>query len=130
DEKKRQGRNMTTATLSPARGWFDEHRPLLDRALAAIRSREYYSAYPEVPSGKVYGENAQAEGKAAFDRRLGKRFELAQPGTGAWIGAERSPFGLPLHVSYPKPAIDQLLPAIDRSDRKSTRLNSSHANIS
>lgn len=109
---------MTTATISsPAAQWFKEHQPLLDRALGAIRSREYYSAYPEVPSGKVYGENAQAEGKAAFDRRLGKRFELAQPGTSAWIGAERSPFGLPLQITYPRPAIDQLLAAARQAQR-------------
>jgi phenylacetic acid degradation protein paaN len=109
---------MTTATIpSPAREWFREHRPLLDRALAAIKSREYYSAYPEIPSGKIYGESAQAEGKAAFDRRLGKRFELAQPGTGGWTGAERSPFGVPLNVTYPKPSVDQLLAAVRQAQR-------------
>jgi phenylacetic acid degradation protein paaN len=109
---------MTTATIpSPAIGWFNEHQPILGRALAAIRSREYFSAYPETPSGKVYGENAQAEGKAAFDRRLGKRFELAQPGTTGWIGAERSPFGLPLQVSYPKVSLEQLLAAARQAQR-------------
>jgi len=103
---------MTTTTAPPLPlTWFQQHQPMLDHALAATRSREYYSAFPEVPSGKIYGETAQADGKAAFDARLGKRFELAQPGTTAWIGAERSPFGLPIGVTYPKPAIDQLLNA-------------------
>ncbi|MBV8424553.1 MAG: phenylacetic acid degradation protein PaaN, partial [Candidatus Eremiobacteraeota bacterium] len=61
----------TTIAPSPARAWFNEHQPVLDRALAAIKSREYYSAYPESPSPKVYGESAQADGKAALERRLG-----------------------------------------------------------
>ena len=109
---------MTTTTMPtlPAQ-WFAQHQPLLDRALSAIRSREYFSAYPETPSGKIYGENAQADGKAAFDRRLGKRFELAQPGTTGWIGAERSPFGLPIGVTYPKVAIDPLLSAVKAAQR-------------
>ena len=109
---------MTTTTMPtlPAQ-WFAQHQPLLDRALSAIRSREYFSAYPETPSGKIYGENAQADGKAAFDRRLGKRFELAQPGTTGWIGAERSPFGLPIGVTYPKVAIDPLLSAVKGAQR-------------
>ena len=31
------------------------------RALAALAERGYWSAYPEAPSGKVYGETAAAE---------------------------------------------------------------------
>jgi phenylacetic acid degradation protein paaN len=97
--------------------WFNEHQPLLDHALAAIKSREYYSAYPEVPSGKIYGETAQADGKAALEARLGKRFELAQPGTTGWIGAERSPFGVQIGVTYPQVDIDQIIPAMQRAGR-------------
>ena len=108
-----------TATLTPKAGlgWFAQHQPMLDHALATIKSREYYSAFPEVPSGKVYGENAQAEGKAALERRLGKRFELSQPGTTAWIGSERSPFGIQIGISYPRVDIDQMLAAMQRAQR-------------
>ena len=107
----------TTIAPSPARAWFNELQPVLDRALAAIKSREYYSAYPESPSPKVYGESAQADGKAALERRLGKRFELAQPGTTGWIGAERSPFGVNIGVTYPQVDVDQLLLAMQRAQR-------------
>ena len=107
----------TTTAASPAMEWFAQHQPLLDRGLAAMRSREYFSAFPETPSGKIYGEDAQAKGKAAFDARLGKRFELAQPGTSDWIGAERSPFGVPIGVTYPKPALDVFLPAVAAAQR-------------
>lgn len=107
----------TTIAPSPASQWFSEHQPLLDHALAAIKSREYYSAYPEVPSGKIYGENAQAEGKAKLEARLGKRFELAQPGTTGWIGAERSPFGVTIGVTYPQIDADQVIAAMQNAQR-------------
>ncbi|MGH7716436.1 MAG: phenylacetic acid degradation protein PaaN, partial [Vulcanimicrobiaceae bacterium] len=108
----------TTIAPSPAAKWWSEHQPLLEHALAAIKSREYYSAYPEVPSGKIYGENAQAEGKAALENRLGKRFELSQPGTTAWIGAEKSPFGVTIGVTYPQIDAEQLIPAVQRAQRE------------
>lgn len=108
----------TTIAPSPAGKWWSEYQPLLDHALAAIKSREYYSAYPEVPSGKIYGENAQAEGKAALENRLGKRFELSQPGTTGWIGAEKSPFGVTIGVTYPQIDADQVIPAMQRAQRE------------
>ena len=40
-----------------------------------------------MPSPKVYGETAQADGKAAFDGYLGKEFALDQPGQGRLVGA-------------------------------------------
>ena len=45
---------------------FDRHRDTLDKAVNAIRERGFFSAYPEVPSGKIYGETAKADGQAAF----------------------------------------------------------------
>ncbi|MBV8600383.1 MAG: phenylacetic acid degradation protein PaaN [Candidatus Eremiobacteraeota bacterium] len=113
---------MTTTTAPPPAGsaaaaWFDQHQPLLDRALATIRTREYWSAYPESPSPKNYGENAQAQGKTALEARLGTRFELAQPGTVGWIGAERSPFGVAIGVTYPQIDQDALLAAVTRAQR-------------
>jgi phenylacetic acid degradation protein paaN len=108
-----------TTVLAPSLGlaWFQQHQPMLDRALAAIRSREYYAAFPEVPSGKIYGESAQADGQAALERRLGKRFELSQPGTIGWIGAERSPFGVDIGVTYPQVGADQLFAAMQQAQR-------------
>ena len=90
---------------------FECHRKTLDAAAAAIRSRTYWSAYPEIPSGKVYGETAKADGQAAFEARLNKPFPLDQPGTVGTVGAEVSPYGLTLGISYPKANLDVLLPA-------------------
>lgn len=90
-----------------------KHRPTLDQALETIRTRAYWSPHPEHP--KAYGENGSLslpEGKAAFDALLGSRFDLDQPGTDDWTGAETSPYGPELGVTYPHPDIDTLLPAM------------------
>jgi phenylacetic acid degradation protein paaN len=91
--------------------FVDAHRETLDRALAAIADRSYWSNYPESPSPRVYGEDAAAAGLAAYEAHLGTRFELDQPGTVGWIGAERSPYGPELGVTYPKADLDVLLAA-------------------
>ena len=58
---------------------FAKHRPTLDAALAAISRRTYWSAYPEAPSGKIYGESAKGEAEAAFKASLNRPFDLDQP---------------------------------------------------
>ncbi|MFE9937541.1 phenylacetic acid degradation protein PaaN [Streptomyces hirsutus] len=90
-----------------------QHRPTLDRALEAIRTRAYWSPHPEHP--KAYGENGSldlAAGKAAFDALLGTRLDLGQPGTDDWVGGETSPYGVELGVNYPHADLDVLLPAM------------------
>ncbi|MFJ6298737.1 phenylacetic acid degradation protein PaaN [Streptomyces griseoviridis] len=89
------------------------HRPTLDQALEAIRTRAYWSPHPEHP--KAYGENGSldaAAGKAAFNALLGTRLDLGQPGTDDWTGAEESPYGIALGVTYPHADPDVLLPAM------------------
>ncbi len=94
---------------------FERHRKTLEGAIDAIRTRRYFSAYPEVPSGKVYGETAKADGEAAYKARLGKPFKLDQPGSSGTVGGEVSPFtGEALGIRYPKPDLDKLLPAAAR----------------
>jgi phenylacetic acid degradation protein paaN len=97
---------MTTSTVAPApaQALVDRHRATLERALTAIRERAYWSNYPEIPSGRIYGETAAADGKAAFEALLDAPFPLdGQPGTSVTdrVGAERSPYGFDLGVTYP-----------------------------
>ncbi|MBL8673198.1 MAG: phenylacetic acid degradation protein PaaN [Alphaproteobacteria bacterium] len=92
---------------------FEQHKATLEAALAAAASRAYWSAYPEVPSGKSYGETAKDEGAAAFKAMLGQRFALDQPGSGAWAGAEESPYGFPLGITYPQATVAQLVAAAE-----------------
>jgi phenylacetic acid degradation protein paaN len=88
------------------------HRSTLDDAVRAIGARTYWSAYPEVPSGKVYGETAKADGQAAFEARMNTPFEIDMPGVVGRVGAETSPFGPALGIDYPKVDPDVLLPAM------------------
>ena len=80
---------------------FEKHRATLDGALNAIATRGYWSPYPEMPSPKLYGETAAADGKAAFEAHLGKQFELDQPGQTGWGGNEASPYGIEMNIKYP-----------------------------
>jgi phenylacetic acid degradation protein paaN len=94
--------------------YFDKHREKLDAAVAACASREYYSAYDESPSPRVYGESAAGEGKAAFEARLGHEFPLETPGSDGTVSTERSPYGFDLGVSYPRAHdVDALLTAAE-----------------
>src|SRR3954468_1521278 len=93
---------------------FRAHQDTLDKAVVATRTREYYSAFNESPSPRVYGESAAAEGKAAFEAWRGTTFPLDVPGAEGTVATEKSPFGFSLDVSYPRvsPAgIDALLAA-------------------
>ena len=72
---------------------FERHRETLEAAVTALRARTYWSAFAEVPSGRIYGETAKADGQAAFEARLNKPFELDQPGTVGRVGREVSPYG-------------------------------------
>nr|MDP9105635.1 hypothetical protein [Candidatus Eremiobacteraeota bacterium] len=104
-----------TTTLASGADLFARHRDTLDKAREAIRTRAYFSAYPESASGKIYGETAAAEGKAAFEARLGRAFELDQPSTGETASTERSPYGIALGVQYPVADVDAMLAAASRA---------------
>ncbi|OMG72186.1 phenylacetic acid degradation protein PaaN [Burkholderia ubonensis] len=90
---------------------FTKHEDTLKHALAAIESRGYWSPFVEMPSPKVYGESANADGEAAFKSHLDKTFVLDQPAAGETVGAERSPYGIGLGVRYPKSTPDALIAA-------------------
>lgn len=102
--------DMTT-TLASGADLFARHRDTLDKARDAIRTRAYFSAYPESASGKIYGETAAADGKAAFEARLGRPFVLDQPAMRETAATERSPYGIALDVAYPVVDVDALLAA-------------------
>jgi phenylacetic acid degradation protein paaN len=103
---------MTQASAgATAHSYFEQHRERIERALRAIAERSYWSAFPESPSPRVYGETAAAEGEAAFRALLGKDFPLDQPGTTGRVATESSPFGIELGVRYPHPNVDVLLAA-------------------
>ena len=96
---------------------FTKHEDTLHKALAALETRGYWSPFVEMPSPKVYGETANADGEAAFKALLDKTFDLEQPSTGETVGAEVSPFGFPLGVRYPKADPNALIAASAAAQR-------------
>ena len=96
---------------------FSKHEDALQKALTAIETRAYWSPFAEMPSPKVYGETASADGEAAFQFHLNRTFELDQPSTGETVGGESSPFGFALGARYQKSTPDQLIAAAGAAQR-------------
>lgn len=96
--------------------FFAAHRGTLERALRAIRERGHWSAFPEAPSGRIYGETAKADAEAGFSALLNGRFELGQPAE-SWIGDEASPWGPRLGIAYPAAAPDTLVRRAEAASR-------------
>jgi phenylacetic acid degradation protein paaN len=110
---------MTTVTSTGlALDFLDRHRGRLEAAVTASATREYYAAFDESPSPRVYGETAAAEGRAAYDAWLGNDFPLETPGSSGTVASERSPYGIDLEVRYPRVTdIDALMAAARRGMR-------------
>ncbi len=96
--------------------FFERHRATLDRAVEAIANRGYWTPFAESPSPRNYGEGAADAGRAAFDKLANQRFPLTQPATIGQVGGERSPYGIRLGITYPKPDIDGLMAAVEAAE--------------
>ncbi|TYC53100.1 phenylacetic acid degradation protein PaaN [Rhodobacterales bacterium] len=94
---------------------LDRHREMLDDALNAIRTREFWTPFPEVPSGKIYGETAREDGESSFSALLGKPFDLPGHPEESRLGAEVSPWGLELGLSYPAASPETLVAASENA---------------
>lgn len=86
--------------------FFKQHKSLLEDAVAAIETRGYYSAYPEIPSGKFYGENAKQEGLDAFEGYKESSFSFDPFDSSVTVGDERSPYGFNIGTQYPFVAVE------------------------
>lgn len=82
---------------------FEKHQSIIENAVKAIHSRDFYAQYPEHPSPKIYGETADEEGRKKFQSQVGKKFdELLQADPADWQGQEESPYMQePLNIQYP-----------------------------
>lgn len=109
--------------MSTIAGLIEKHRATIEVATAAWRQRTFYAHWAEVPSGKIYGETAVADGKARFDAQISKPFErLLQPDAHSWYGEEESPYGFPLGITYPIVAHDVLIANAQRAQRRWVQL--------
>jgi len=81
---------------------IEKHQPVIAQAIEAVETRMSWSPYKDSPSTKIHGPEKPPAGKAAFEARLHKKFELDLPGITGWVGEEISPFTQePLGITYP-----------------------------
>jgi len=104
---------VTTTDTAAVHPLAETHRETLEQARQALASRSWFSRYPESPSPRVYGQDAAAEGQAAFEAHLGEDYRglAGQPTDGTTVGSEISPYGPELRVRYPRLDVDAAIAA-------------------
>lgn len=97
---------------SPLDTLIATHAGTLADAIRAVETRISWSPFSDSPSTKIHGAEKPIAGKAAFEARRGRPFDLEQPGIIDWVGAETSPFTRrPLGITYPRCRPDALIAA-------------------
>jgi len=86
---------------------FERHEALLNRAVEAIHTREYWSPYSE--NLKKYPEEQVKSAPEDFKALCNQHFVLEGPASVKKITGERSPYGLDLGTSYDQPDMDHLV---------------------
>jgi phenylacetic acid degradation protein paaN len=103
---------------------IERHKQLIALAIEAVDTRKSWSPFKDSPSTKIHGPEKPVAGKAAFEARLGQRFDLGQPGVTHWVGEEVSPYtqealGITYPVSDPAALVEaasKALPAWAKAD--------------
>ena len=86
---------------------FERHRPRLEQAREACRTRAAWSPFADQPAAYPDFQVARAAGEAAFKALLGQRYALALPAAQDWVGEEVSPYTQQLlGISYPRCNLD------------------------
>jgi phenylacetic acid degradation protein paaN len=93
---------MSTSALS----LFQKHSKTINEAVEALKTRGYYTPYPENP--KAYDVESDAKAKAYISAVMNTNFaELAQNNAQEWVGEEISPYlQMGIGVKYPSLSID------------------------
>ncbi len=93
--------DVPTTSMSRFQNLIEQHTATLQQAVNAIHTREFYAHWPEAPSGKIYGDNANADGQQRFQEQLNNPFTRLQQTGSTNHGEETSPYGFPLGITYP-----------------------------
>ncbi len=80
---------------------FLKHQELLNKSIAALKDRGYFTPYPENP--KAYAENGMELAKNWISATMNNNYTgLNQAGSNGWVGEEVSPFlQTGIGVKYP-----------------------------
>ncbi len=93
-----------------AQQMFDLHREILDQAVDAISSRNFWTPYPE--SMRKSPEDAVKAAPSTFESLLNQPFTLNGVGSTQQVGGEVSPYGFELGITYDQPNPDELIAAM------------------
>jgi len=88
---------------------FTKHNETLQRALEEIKNRGFWSPYFEIPSSKVYGAGIKEKANESFKKQLNQKFEIKGLESEKYLGAETSPYGFDLGITYPSIDPDTLV---------------------
>jgi phenylacetic acid degradation protein paaN len=87
---------------------FNKHKSLLDSAVNALQSRNYFSPYPESP--RAYDESADAKAREWLSGVMNNDLQVGTTTGASWHGEEISPFlQVGLGVKYPVHSVDSLI---------------------
>jgi len=94
---------LVTQAKSDLEALWKQYEDVVRRVQEAFRSRQAYSHYPEIPSGTIYGENANAEGLKRYQQQVGQRFDRLLQRYDAFLESDEvSPYTRePLRIQYP-----------------------------
>lgn len=99
---------MTTTGIYSSQNSMTNHESLLNEAVKALYSRNFYTPYPEHP--KAYGEGMDESGKAAFLAHMNENFKELNVESSHWIGSEVSPYlQTGIGVRYPQIPVAELI---------------------
>jgi phenylacetic acid degradation protein paaN len=92
--------------------YFEKHSARFASAKQACRTRQHWSAFPDMPSAYPGWEAAQTAAVAQLAAMRDQRFELDQAGIMGELGQEVSPYTQkPLQIRYPLSKLDALFDA-------------------
>ncbi|MES2690311.1 MAG: phenylacetic acid degradation protein PaaN [Bacteroidota bacterium] len=108
--------------MNSALSLFEKHSKMINEAVAALKTRGYYTPYPENP--KAYDAEGDAKAKAYVSAVMNTNFgELNQGETQEWIGTEISPYlQMGIGVNYPSYSIDTYITNATRAQKEWSKL--------
>ena len=89
--------------------FYTRHKNTLNNALTAIKTREYYSPYFEMPSSKIYGDTAKPEGAKFLKNLQGTTFDIPNHPVNTAISGEKSPYGFDINITYPSADVNTIV---------------------
>ncbi|WP_367104131.1 phenylacetic acid degradation protein PaaN [uncultured Psychrobacter sp.] len=104
---------------------YEKHEETLSKARDVIHTREEWSAYPEMPSEKHFGEGSKQKGEDDFKALLGGKYEFKVPMQDAeYVQCDAtSPYGIDMSMQYPKLDKDTLLERSQQAQKQWRKLD-------